>query len=151
MLSGPLLAHAGCVENMLSLTNQHRHTALILSGPLTQIAQHQAQEMAWSDDLGGDLPADDIRAAGYSKSRLGLIAAAGHRSPAEAINYWMTSQSRNDILDENYTDVGIGCAFEPSSSYQYYWVVILGGGQAHASRIENRLTITAQELSLIHI
>ncbi|RKZ54867.1 MAG: hypothetical protein DRQ99_30775, partial [Candidatus Parabeggiatoa sp. nov. 3] len=146
MLSGPLLAQAGCVENMLSLANQHRHTALILSGPLTQVAQHQAQNMAWSDDLSGDLPVSEIEAAGYTKSRLGLIAAAGHRSPAEAIRYWMNSQSRDDILDKNYTDVGIGCAFEPSSSYQYYWVVIFGGElQSQAGYAGSRFTQTTQE------
>jgi len=108
------------------------------------VAQRQAEKMAWSDDLSGDLPSDEIEATGYGKSRLGLIAAAGHRSPAQVIRYWMSSQSRDDILDENYTDVGIGCAFDPSSSYQYYWVMIFGGGQSQAGHTETRREITTQ-------
>ncbi|OQY48564.1 MAG: hypothetical protein B6247_24985 [Candidatus Parabeggiatoa sp. nov. 2] len=148
MLTGLPSAQAGCVESMLSLANQHRQThrqtALVLSKQLTQVAQRQAEKMAWSDDLSGDLPSDEIEATGYGKSRLGLIAAAGHRSPAQVIRYWMSSQSRDDILDENYTDVGIGCAFDPSSSYQYYWVMIFGGGQSQAGHTETRREITTQ-------
>ncbi|RKZ82115.1 MAG: hypothetical protein DRR19_21205, partial [Candidatus Parabeggiatoa sp. nov. 1] len=145
MLSGPLLAQAGCAESTLSLANQHRQTALIMSGPLTRVAQSQAQDMAWDDDLSGDLPSDKIRAAGYSGSRLALIAAAGHNSPKKVINSWMSSQSRDDILDENYTDVGIGCAFAPSTSHKSFWVMILGGGQSQAGHTGSRLTQTTQE------
>ncbi|RKZ56491.1 MAG: serine protease, partial [Candidatus Parabeggiatoa sp. nov. 2] len=80
-----------------------------------------------SGRLDGSLPQAQIKAAGYSKPRLGLILAAGYSSPAEVIRYWMSSQSRTYLLDERFSDVGIGYVYKPSSPYRHYWVIIFGG------------------------
>ena len=148
MLSGLQYAQAGCTDTLLSLANQHRQTALIFSEQLTQVAQRHAQNMAQRSSLDSSLPSEEIRATGYGKAHLGLVVAAGHRSPTEVIRYWMSSQSRTYLTNEHFTDVGIGCVDEPSSTYRHYWVMIFGGEQAsmlpQAGYTEIRREITTQ-------
>jgi len=148
MLSGLQYAQAECIDSLLSLANQNRQTALIFSLPLTQVAQRHAQNMALRSSLDSSLPSEEIRATGYEKTHLGLIVAAGHRSPTEVIRYWMSSQSRTYLTNEHFTDVGIGCVYEPSSTYRYYWVMIFGGKQTsmlpQAGYTEIRREITTQ-------
>ncbi|RKZ59129.1 MAG: hypothetical protein DRQ99_24225 [Candidatus Parabeggiatoa sp. nov. 3] len=115
--------------SLLTLTNQKRRAAFIysqlaFSEQLNQVAQKMVQDPY--SRLEGDLPSSEIRAMGYRKSRLGLILAAGYSSPTEVLNFWMDSQS-GTILDESFTDVGIGYFYDPASTYRHYWVVIFGG------------------------
>jgi uncharacterized protein YkwD len=148
MLSGLQYAQAGCTDSLLSLANQNRQTALNFSDQLTQVAQRHAQNMALRSSLDSSLPSEEIRATGYGKAHLGLIVAAGQRSPTDVICYWMSSQSRTYLTNEHFTDVGIGCVYEPSNIYRHYWVMIFGGKQAsmlpQAGYTEIRQEITTQ-------
>ena len=54
---------------------------------------------------------------------LGENIAAGQRSPQEVMNSWMNSSGhRANILNANFTKLGVGYYYNPSSSYGYYWV-----------------------------
>ncbi|OQY48561.1 MAG: hypothetical protein B6247_24970 [Candidatus Parabeggiatoa sp. nov. 2] len=57
----------------------------------------------------------------------------------------MSSQSRTYLLDERFSDVGIGYVYKPSSPYRHYWVIIFGGGQPQAGYTEMRREVTTQE------
>jgi len=144
MLGGLPLAQAGNTENLLKFTNQERQTThlapLVLSEQLAQVAQRHAQDMA-NNRRSTVHWGEQIKATGYQKPHLGLIVAAGHRTPEEVIRFWMESQSRTYLKDEKFTDVGIGYAHDSSSTYHHYWVMIFGGGQPQARHSESRLEL----------
>jgi uncharacterized protein YkwD len=126
--------------SLLQNANQNRQTALVFVEPLNRVAQRLADKMALSG-LDSHLPVAQIKAAGYSKSHLGLIVAAGHSSPDQVIRYWMNSQSRTYLTDEKFSDVGIGYVYDSESRYHHYWVMIFGGGQAQ--HLESRLEMSS--------
>jgi len=129
---------------LLSFTNKNRQTALVFSKPLIQVAQSHANQMSKSG-LEGDLPLDEIRATGYKKQHLGFLVAAGYSSPAEVLKFWMSSQSRIHILDNTFTEVGIGYVHQPASPYGHYWVMVLGGGESQAGATVIKREITTKE------
>jgi len=54
---------------------------------------------------------------------LGENIAAGQRSPQEVMNSWMNSPGhRSNILNANFTRLGVGYYYNPSAPYRYYWV-----------------------------
>ena len=54
---------------------------------------------------------------------LGENIAAGQRSPQEVMNSWMNSPGhRANILNANFTKLGVGYYYNASASYRYYWV-----------------------------
>ncbi len=61
--------------------------------------------------------------AGGTSSYVGENIAAGYMSPEEVVNGWMNSEGhRANILNANYTTLGVGCYYDPNSYYGYYWV-----------------------------
>lgn len=49
--------------------------------------------------------------------------AAGGSSPEMAMDLWINSSGHyNNMIDEEYNKIGIGCIYVPNSTYGYYWV-----------------------------
>ncbi len=69
---------------------------------------------------------DRITAQGYSWSWRGEnIFAGGSATPQSAFNWWMNSAPhRANLLNSNYTDIGIGYIYEPNSQYRGYFTAV---------------------------
>lgn len=54
--------------------------------------------------------------------------AAGHDSARETVEQWMDSQGhRENILNPNFRELGVGYAYEDYSTYHHYWVQLFRG------------------------
>ena len=54
--------------------------------------------------------------------------AAGHSSAAETVEQWMNSDGhRENILNPNFRELGVGYAYEEYSTYHHYWVQLFRG------------------------
>ena len=70
----------------------------------------------------GSSPADRIMRQGYSGYYFGENIAAGYSTPESVVNAWMNSAGhRANILNTNYTEIGIGYAYWAGSTYNSYW------------------------------
>ena len=73
------------------------------------------------DDPSGKGPAERATAGKYAFQALGENLAAGQESPAEVMRVWMQSSAHREIiLDEEWTEVGIG--IRSGGEYSIYWV-----------------------------
>ena len=118
------------VKQVLDLVNAERAKAglspLKLNAELSRMATIKAQDMR--DDHYFDhnsptygSPFDMVSAFGIKYSYAGENIAAGQKTPAEVMNAWMNSPGhRANILNKNYTEIGIGVA--KGGSYGTYWV-----------------------------
>jgi uncharacterized protein YkwD len=72
---------------------------------------------------------DRMSDAGYSgASPWGENIAAGQPTPAEVVDGWMHSPGHcRNIMDPDYHVIGIGYAYDASSSYGHYWTQDFGG------------------------
>jgi hypothetical protein len=141
---------------LLQLTNLERQKvglpALSLSNQLNQAAQNHAEDMTKNNyfshtGLNGSQPWDRAEAAGYNYSYVGENIAAGRSTPAETINQWMNSQGhRENILNNNYTEIGFGYSHLDSSKYRHYWVQVFGKSNG-TTPIETTPTITFEKKS----
>ncbi|MBR2773519.1 MAG: hypothetical protein IKD73_00845 [Selenomonadaceae bacterium] len=54
--------------------------------------------------------------------------AAGHASAVETVEQWMSSDGhRENILNPNFRELGVGYAYEDYSTYHHYWVQLFRG------------------------
>lgn len=54
--------------------------------------------------------------------------AAGQRTPKDVVNGWMNSPGhRANILNTDYTSIGVGCYHDNNSKYGVYWTQIFAG------------------------
>ena len=54
---------------------------------------------------------------------LGENLAGGQTSPKQVVQAWMDSKThRDNMLSENYTEIGIVYYYQPNSKYKHYWV-----------------------------
>lgn len=68
-----------------------------------------------------------ITAAGYTWSRLGENIAAGQGNVATVMAGWMASPGHcSNIMGANFTEVGVACVINNSSTYRTYWTMDLG-------------------------
>ena len=119
---------------LLTLTNAKRQNAglpaLRLSSQLGQVAQNHAEDMAINNyfshiGLNGSQLSERVEAIGYDFSYVGENISAGRTTPLDTIQGWMNSQGhRENILNPNYTEIGFGYAYSPSSEYGHYWVQV---------------------------
>jgi hypothetical protein len=108
------------ITSLLQETNiqraQNGDSALSLNSQLAQAAQAKANDMAarnyWSHITpDGDEPWVFIAQTGYSYQAAGENLAYGFDSSAAAVSGWMNSPShRENLLNNNYLDVGFGIA-----------------------------------------
>jgi len=70
----------------------------------------------------GSSPSSRISREGYSWSAVAENIAAGYGDPATVVAGWMGSQGHKDnILNPNYTEIGIGYVYVAGSPYGAYW------------------------------
>ena len=63
---------------------------------------------------------DDV---GVSYISAGENIAAGQQTPEEVMEDWINSPGHYaNIIDENFTELAVGCYYVPGSTYGYYWV-----------------------------
>ena len=54
--------------------------------------------------------------------------AAGHASASETVEQWMNSEGhRENILNPDFRELGVGYAYEDYSTYHHYWVQLFRG------------------------
>lgn len=126
-----------CEEKaFLTLINSYRQqnglSPLAFSPTLTIAAQNHSKEMADNSysshtSLDGRSPIDRARSLGYSSSYVGECIYWGRSRAIDAFNGWKSSPGHNGLLlGSNYKVVGIGRAYNPNSTYGWYWTADLG-------------------------
>ena len=117
-------------QEILNLVNQERAKAgvpaLKLSDKLTQIANTKAKDMADKNYFDHTSPTygtpfQMLQHFGVKYSYAGENIAAGQKSAQEVMNSWMNSSGhRANILNQNYTELGVG--YVKGGSYGTEWV-----------------------------
>lgn len=127
-------------QEVVNLVNGERAQAgcgpLTPNAKLTAAARGHSQDMANNDFFShtgsnGSSPGDRVDAQGYNWSTWGENIAAGYSSPAAVMNGWMNSSGhRQNILNCNYTEIGVGYIFNAndtgSVNYRHYWTQVFG-------------------------
>jgi uncharacterized protein YkwD len=121
---------------VFTLLNQERTSrgipALVNNNQLHNAAIRHSQDMACNNFVshtGSDNsdPGDRITAAGYDYSTWGENVAAGYTSPSSVVDAWMDSTGhRANILNPNFTEIGIGYVYSSASDYDHYWTTDFG-------------------------
>jgi uncharacterized protein YkwD len=115
---------------VVSLINAERAAqglpALTKQSQLTSAARIHSQDMACNNFFSHTSPTtgspfDRIAAQGYSFSSAAENIAAGYGSASATVDAWMNSSGhRANILNSNYTQIGLGYAYWGSSTYGSY-------------------------------
>jgi uncharacterized protein YkwD len=80
-----------------------------------------------------------IANCGYQMATGGENIAAGFPTPASVVQFWVvqvwveSSGHRANILNPNFRDLGVGYAFNPSSTYLHYWTLDFATSQGQSS------------------
>ncbi len=124
------------VQELLRLTNsvrlRHGLSTLRLVERLNQCAHWMAADMAVHGYFGhkdrlGRLVDGRADAFGYRWRAIAENLAGGQESPQEAIQDWMDSPGhRRNMLDPNFTEIGLARVKFPGSKYREYWVQVFG-------------------------
>jgi uncharacterized protein YraI len=141
---GAIAVSAYCADGMalefLDLINDYRAengvAPLALSQTLGAAAEHHSLDMAAYDAYNpfhtlsdGSSAFDNIAAHGYpAGTTVGENIAAGPDDAAEAFGAWQASPSHNaNMLSPDYRAIGVGRAFGPNASYDWFWTTTFGG------------------------
>lgn len=128
-------------QQLLDLVNQYRSQfglrGLSLSQELDQAADKFSSRMATgnffshTDPSNGSDFSTRIREEGYSGGWIGENIAAGRNTPAAVLQQWIDSPPhRANILNSNFTHMGIGYAYNANSTYGHYWTQTFGAGDS---------------------
>ena len=134
--SSSLLTEESYLE-LLNLINEFRQqanlSALAWSPLLAGAAQAHTEDMVqnrYFDHAGldGSSPADRAQRAGYPSTFVAENIAAGRENPRDVFEQWVNSSGhRDNMLNQNYTEAGIGAVLHaPQTEYAHYWVLKLG-------------------------
>ncbi|MDO8614566.1 MAG: CAP domain-containing protein [Dehalococcoidia bacterium] len=136
--AAPALALDDQETAFLDMINQYRAASglgsLSVNAMLTDSARWMAQDMAaenyfsHTDSLGRD-PFDRMDTFGYTYNTWrGENLAAGIDDAQRAMDLWQGSPGHNaNMLNANYTVIGIARAFGPTSAFTWYWATEFGG------------------------
>jgi uncharacterized protein YkwD len=134
--AGPAAADNGFESEVLSLVNVERAKVsckpLTLNGKLNAAAQAHTTDMATHNFFShnsqdGRSPFDRITAAGYAYSAAAENIAAGSTTAAAVMNQWMNSPGHKaNILNCQYTELGVGYAKGVNAEYGTYWTQDFG-------------------------
>ena len=116
-------------QRVLNLVNIERHKAgvkpLVLSGELMRAAAVRSQEVS---KVFSHIRPDGTQFASIVSKHgrmMGENIGGGYQTPEEAVDGWMHSEGhRKNILHTDFTELGVGYAYEENSQYQHYWVQI---------------------------
>ncbi len=110
--------------------------ALLWHETLTQAARLHSLDMGengFFDHVNpdGEAPWDRVEALGYTNwALIGENIAAGDSTAEGVMNGWMNSDGHcANIMDPNFTQIGVGLAEVPSSDYVYYWTQVFATPQ----------------------
>lgn len=116
-------------KEVLNLVNQERKkqglTSLTLSSKLTSVANTKSKDMADNNYFDHNSPTygspfEMLQHFGITYSYAGENIAAGQKTAQQVMNSWMNSSGhRANILNKNYTQLGVGYA--NGGSYGVYW------------------------------
>ncbi len=88
---------------------------------------HNSNDGTQPDNSDGTPPDKRIEKAGYVWRAWGENIAAGQTSAQEVMHDWMNSPGHKaNILDANFTEIGIGHSYNAQSFYGDYWVQDFG-------------------------
>lgn len=122
----------GYKEQVVAIMNQERSAAgvggITQNATLDNLAQIRAQEIVTSFSHtrpNGTSCFTVFEENGVTYMAAGENIAAGYGTPEEVMVGWMNSEGhRANILNGNFTQVGIGYYTDPNSTYGTYWVQI---------------------------
>jgi len=116
---------------VIALINNERANAgvapLSAQGQLGSAARGHSQDMACNGFFShtgsdGSSPSQRISRQGYHWSAIAENIAAGYGDPASVVVGWMGSQGhKENLLNPDYTEVGIGYVYVAGSPYGAYW------------------------------
>ena len=121
----------------LDLINNYRRQNgagnLSLQNQLDAAADNHSQDMAkknyFSHTLSnGDSAEKNIERFGYTNwSFVGENIAAGQETAKAVMDAWKSSPEHDrNMLNKNFTEIGIGLAYDQSSKYGWYWTTTFG-------------------------
>lgn len=133
--TGNVSFNSGYADQVLTLLNQERAKAglapLTMNQGAINAANVRAKEIVSSFSHtrpNGQSPFTALNEAGVSYRASGENIACGQDTPSEVMTGWMNSSGhRANILNSNFTQVGIACFEDPNSTYGYYWVQLFIG------------------------
>lgn len=102
------------------------------NGKLTDAAAGHAGDMAANNyfshaSLDGRTFSQRITATGYLWSAVGENIAAGQKTAEQVMTAWLESPGHcENIMNGNYTEVGVACLSNEASLYKVYWAMELG-------------------------
>ncbi|WP_286758098.1 CAP domain-containing protein [Ralstonia sp. RL] len=105
---------------------------LAWNGKLFDAAAGHAQDMAANNYFShtsqdGRTFSQRITNAGYAWSAAAENIAAGQGTVAQVMDGWLQSPGHcANIMNGNYSEIGVACARNDASAYQQYWVMELG-------------------------
>jgi uncharacterized protein YkwD len=127
-------------ERIVQLVNEVRSqnglASVTVNLQLMTAAETHSQNMATQDffdhtGIDGSQVGDRTQAAGYRSTFVGENIGAGYTSPEAAFESWINSSGhRDNILNPNYTEIGVGYVFlendTGSVNYNHYWTQVFG-------------------------
>lgn len=125
-------------SEFLELINRYRQengiAPLKISNTLTKAAQLHSEDMANQNyfshtSLDGRTFVDRMRQTGYKYNTwLGENIAAGYDTAQSVFDAWKNSPGHNaNMLNPDFVVIGIGIAYNSSSTYCWYWTTDFGG------------------------
>jgi uncharacterized protein YkwD len=112
---------------------QHGAGNLSLQDQLGAAAEHHSRDMAnknyFSHKLAnGDSSEKNIERCGYTNwSYIGENIAAGHETAKAVMDAWKSSPDHDrGMRNKNFTEIGIGRAYNKNSKYGWYWTTTFG-------------------------
>ena len=117
------------INEVVRLVNEYRAqngiAALTLDTKLTSAAMTRAKELITSFSHtrpNGTSSFTALKEAGVSYTTAGENIAAGQPTPQDVVNAWINSDGhRKNILNANFTRIGVGFIYDASGKYVYYW------------------------------
>lgn len=112
--------------------NKLERPMLVYSETLASVAQSHAIDLATSDITGHAGSArlslkERILRAGRPYLMVAENIAYAKSTPRDAFSEWMLDHKNwAKMFKKEYTEIGIGYAYNSDSKYKFYWVVILG-------------------------
>jgi uncharacterized protein YkwD len=106
-------------------------SALVIDDKLILAARVHSQDMAdkrFFSHTGSDGSdaGDRIAAQGYAWTTYGENIAAGYATPESVVEGWMKSEGhRDNILNPDMTELGVGYITKSGSPYTHYWTNVL--------------------------
>ena len=126
-------------NRLLELVNEERQDAgldtLEIDNQLNQAARRHNQEMVKQDRMAHHFPGqanlgERVSSTGYDWKAVGENIAAGYQTAEAVFEGWMGSSGhRQNILNPNYTEMGIAYANAPDNrtgDFDIYWTQVFG-------------------------